>query len=42
MGRGMGLVKRRGRGDEMGAGDGELWAETVRRGAVNRGVVEAV
>jgi hypothetical protein len=24
----------------MGAGDGEVWPETVRRGAVNRGVVE--
>jgi hypothetical protein len=37
MGRGTCLAKRQGRGYGTGAEDGELWAETVRRGAVNRG-----
>src|SRR6266403_5758624 len=39
MGRGTCSEKRRGRGDGMGAEDGDTWAETVRNGAVNRGGV---
>jgi hypothetical protein len=35
MGRGTGLVKRRIRGDETGAEDGEGWSETVRNGAAD-------
>jgi hypothetical protein len=33
MGRGTGLGKRRGRGDRMGAEDGEVWPGRVRNGA---------
>jgi len=40
MGRGTCMGKRRGRGDGMGAEDRELWAETVRKDAVNRVGVE--
>jgi hypothetical protein len=40
MGRGTGLAKRRGRGEGTGAEDRELWAETVRKDAVDRVGVE--
>jgi hypothetical protein len=39
MGRGMCLAKCRIRGEGAGAGDGEVWPETVSSGAVNRGGV---
>ena len=39
MGRGMGLVKRRIRGEVAGAEDGELWSGRVSVHAVNRGGV---
>jgi hypothetical protein len=35
MGRGTGPEKHRGRGEGAGAEDRELWAETVRNGAVD-------
>jgi hypothetical protein len=34
----MGTEKRRGRGEGTGAGDGEVWPETVRNGAADGGV----
>src|SRR4029453_6400244 len=37
MWRGTGRTKRRGRGEGMGAENGDTWAETVRTGAGNRG-----